>query len=175
MKMFTYLDRWALHFVFVCHRSKVSLCGYWNSWRCSLIWTGEVFILLLFVTGVRSLFGDKRTAEGVHSPGQVSSSSCYLSQESGLSLGIREQLKVSTHLDRWGLPFLVVCRRSQVFHYGWGNSWRRLLTWTDGAWLLFCVTSQRPPQRWPATAPSLRCSCPSCPVWSVFTWFKPHL
>ena len=58
------------------------------------------------------------TTEGVHLPAQVVSSSCCLLQESGLSLWIREQLKVFTDLDRWCHHPVVVCYRSQVCHCG---------------------------------------------------------
>ena len=48
------------------------------------------------------------TAEGVHSPGQVRSSfPCCLSQESGLSLWVGEQLKTFAHLDRWSMAFIL--------------------------------------------------------------------
>ena len=61
----------------------------------------------VFVTGVRSVTVGKGTTEGVHLPAQVVSSSCCLLQESGLSLWVGQQLKAFSHLDRWGMTFVL--------------------------------------------------------------------
>ena len=47
------------------------------------------------------------STEGVHLPQQLVSSSCCLSQESGLSLWVGEQLKVFSHLNQWSVAFVL--------------------------------------------------------------------
>ena len=61
---------------------------------------------------------NRRTAEGVHSPGQVGVITVLLFvQESSLSLCVGEESKVSTHPQiRHGLHSIVVFYTSRVCH-----------------------------------------------------------
>ena len=63
------------------------------------------------------------STEGVHLPQQLVSSSCCLSQESGLSLWVGEQLKMFTYLDRWDMGFLSLWVGAQLKVFTYLDKW----------------------------------------------------